>query len=187
MQSAVPRVCSRRASEGKHNVPATVVVNFRTVVHKSSDGVASAFPDVCKTPSPAGPVPIPYPNIAQSKDTAQGSSTVTVDGNPIMLKGSNFSTSTGDEAGSAGGVASSCTKGKAEFVMYSFDVKVEGKNVPRLGDLMLQNKGGAPNTPPFPEVQPPNVAAPWQGDDEAKDDDITELNVISEEEYGKDA
>jgi hypothetical protein len=27
-------------------------------------GAVAAFPDVCKTPVPAGPVPIPYPNIA---------------------------------------------------------------------------------------------------------------------------
>src|SRR5947207_8152816 len=121
-------------------MPATVNVNMRTVVHASSSGIATAFPDVCKTPSPAGPIPIPYPNIAQSSDTTQGSTTVKVDGNPIMLQGSNCSTNTGDEAGSIGGVASNTTKGKAEFVNYSFDVMVDGKNVPRLGDMMWQNK-----------------------------------------------
>jgi hypothetical protein len=141
-------------------MPSKVNVNNRTVVHKASSGIATAFPDVCKTPSPAGPVPIPYPNVAQSSDTANGSKTVSEEGEPLMLKGSNFSTSTGDEAGSAGGVASSTTKGKAEFVNYSFDVKIEGKNVCRLGDMMLQNKGSAPNTPPMPEVQPPLVVVP---------------------------
>jgi len=142
-------------------MPATVIVNFRTVVHMSSNGIATAFPDVCKTPSPAGPVPIPYPNIAQSTDTAQGSKKVKADGNPVMLKGSNFKMSSGDEAGSAGGgVSSNTIKGKAEFVNYSFDVKIEGKNVPRLGDMMLQNKQSSPNTPPFPEVQPPAFAGP---------------------------
>jgi uncharacterized Zn-binding protein involved in type VI secretion len=165
-------------------MPATVVVNFRTVVHQGSSGVATAFPDVCKTPSPAGPIPIPYPNVAQSSDTAEGSKTVKADGNPVMLKGSNFSTSTGDEAGSAGGVASSCTKGKAEFVAYSFDVKFDGQNVPRLGDLMLQNKGSAPNTPPFPEVQPPLMAVPPSDPSEEDDDDITEVALITEDEYG---
>lgn len=135
---------------------ATINVNNRTVVHKSSNGVSTAFPDVCKTPSPGGPVPIPYPNIAMSSDTSKGSKSVKMDGNPIMLKGSVFSTSTGDEAGTAGGgVVSSKTKGKAEFVNYSFDVQVEGKNVPRLGDMMVQNKGSPGNTPPIPEIQPP--------------------------------
>lgn len=139
-------------------MPATVNVNVRSVVHASSSGVATAFPDVCKTPSPAGPIPIPYPNVAMSADTAQGSTSVKMDGKPIMLEGSCFSKSTGDEAGSAGGgVVSACIKGKAEFASFSFDVMVEGKPVPRLADLMLQNKGGGPNTPPMPEVQPPVI------------------------------
>jgi uncharacterized Zn-binding protein involved in type VI secretion len=136
-------------------VPASVKVNARTVVHQASNGVATAFPDVCQTPSPAGPVPVPYPNVALSSDTAQGSSDVKMDGNPIMLQGSTFATSSGDEAGTAGGgVVSGQIKGKAEFVNYSFDVTVEGKPVPRQADPMVQNKGGAPNTAPFPEVQP---------------------------------
>jgi uncharacterized Zn-binding protein involved in type VI secretion len=154
---------------------------MRTVVHASSSGVATAFPDVCKTPSPAGPIPIPYPNIAQSSDTAQGSSSVKIDGNPVMLQGSNFSTSTGDEAGSAGGVVSNSTKGKAEFIVYSFDVKIEGKSVPRLGDLMVQNKGGSPNTPPFPEVQPPNPVVPSilaDEEDEDDDDEIEKIEIV---------
>jgi len=142
-------------------MPATVIVNFRTVVHASSNGIATAFPDVCKTPSPAGPIPIPYPNIAQSTDTSKGSKKVKVDKNPVMLKDSEFMKSSGDEAGSAGGgVVSNTIMGKAKFLLYSFDVKIEGKNVPRLGDLMLQNIQSSPNTPPFPEVQPPAVALP---------------------------
>src|SRR3954462_12865833 len=103
-----------------------------SVVPSDSSGTSPCFPDVCKTPSPAGPIPIPYPNIAKSADTDKGSSSAKVDGNPIMLQGSVYSTSTGDGAGSGGGVISSVTKGNAEFVNYSFDVQVEGKNVCRL-------------------------------------------------------
>ena len=136
----------------------TVGVNKLSVIHAGSGGITTAFPDVCKTPSPAGPIPIPYPNIAKSSDTAQGASTVKCDGNPVCVKDSNFSTSTGDEAGSAGGgVVSNKIKGKAEFVNFSFDVKFEGKNVPRALDLMLHNDK---NTPPFPVVQPPIVPTP---------------------------
>ena len=140
-------------------MPATVSVNMRTVVHASSNGICMGFPDVCKTPAPPAPfVPIPYPNIAQSSDTAQGSTTVKCDGNPIMLEGSNFSTSSGDEAGTAGGgMVSNTTKGKAEFQMFSFDVKIDGKKVPRLLDIMLLNKLSSPNTPPFPLMQPPSI------------------------------
>jgi hypothetical protein len=148
-------------------MPVTVAVDFMSVVHQTSGGMTMAFPDVCKTPSPAGPIPIPYPNVAMSSDTAMGSSTVKMDGNPIMLKGSNFKMSTGDEAGSAGGgVVSNTIKGKAEFVNYSFDVKVEGKNVGRLLDLMVHNKLSSPNTPPFPELQAPVVVVVL---DETKD------------------
>lgn len=135
----------------------TVGVNMLSVVHKSSSGTTIAFPDVCKTPSPGGPIPIPYPNIAKSSDTAKGTKKVKCDGNPVCVKDSNFSTSTGDEAGTAGGgVVSNKTKGKAEFVNFSFDVKFEGKNVPRAFDLMLHNDK---NTPPFPLLQGPVAPA----------------------------
>jgi hypothetical protein len=134
----------------------TVGVNSMSVVHQDSSGITQAFPDVCQTPSPAGPVPIPYPNIAKSSDTGAGTSTVKCDGNPTCVKDSNFSTSTGDEAGSAGGgVVSGKIKGKAEFVNFSFDVMFEGKNVARAMDLMLHNDK---NTPPFPVIQGPATA-----------------------------
>lgn len=135
----------------------TVGVNKMSVVHKKSSGVSPCFPDVCKTPTPAGPVPIPYPNIAKSSDTDKGSKKVKCDKQSICLKDSNFKTSTGDEPGSAGGVASGKTKGKAEFINYSFDVKVEGKNVARAFDLMLHNDK---NTPPFPVLQGPVILMP---------------------------
>jgi hypothetical protein len=116
-----------------------------TVVHKDSDGMITAFPDVCKTPSPGGPVPIPYPNIAKSADSADTSKDVQANGQPIMLKKSNFSQSSGDEAGTAGGVVSNVNRGKAMFINYSFDVKVEGENVPRKMDPMRQNGSSSYN------------------------------------------
>jgi hypothetical protein len=142
-------------------MPVTVGVNFLSVVHKSSSGVSIAFPDVCKTPSPAGPIPIPYPNIAKSSDTAKGTKKVKCDGESTCVKDSNFKMSTGDEAGSAGGgVVSNKIKGKAEFILFSFDVKFEGKNVARAFDLMLHNDK---NTPPFPVLQGPVIAMPGEG------------------------
>lgn len=134
----------------------TVVVNLMTVSHKGSTGISLAFPDVCKTPTPAGPVPIPYPNIAKSGDTSSGSKTVKMDGQPIMLKGSNMMMSTGDEAGTAGGVVSGKFKGKAEFICYSFDVKVDGKNVCRLLDPTQGNQGSANTAAPV-HLQGPKV------------------------------
>ncbi len=136
-------------------MPSTVIVNYLSVVHASSSGMAPSFPDVCKTPAPPAPVvPVPYPNIAQSADAAGASSTVKADGNPIMLKSSNFSQSSGDEAGTAGGgMMSNTTKGKAEFTMYSFDVKADGENVPRLTDPMQTNKMNPANSFNPAEIQ----------------------------------
>ncbi len=135
-----------------------VGANKRTVVHKQSNGTVSFMPDVCLTPAPPGPpVPVPYPNVAMSQDADRGAKSVTVDGNPVLVQGSVFTKSTGDEAGSAGGVASGVTKGAAEFIGCSFDVFAEGKGVARFGDLMLGNKEGGPNTPPMPEIQAPLV------------------------------
>ena len=133
----------------------TVSANNLSVVHAGSNGVTIVFPDVCKTPAP--PVPVPYPNVARSSDTSKGAKTVKADGNPMCVRDSNFMLSTGDEAGALLGVVSNKIKGKAEFVNFSFDVQVEGKNVPRAFDLMLHNDK---NTPPAPLLQAPIIALP---------------------------
>src|SRR3954469_15850407 len=117
-----------------------VGVNKLSVVHKDSQGKTIAFPDVCKTPSPGGPIPVPYPNIAMSSDLANGSTTVKADGgNMIATKGSEFSRSTGDEPGTVGGVKSSTFIKEATWITYSFDVKMEGKAACRLTDKMFHN------------------------------------------------
>jgi uncharacterized Zn-binding protein involved in type VI secretion len=138
----------------------TVIISKLTVVHKSSQGIATASaPDVCKTSTPSGPVPMPYPNIAKSSDLTNGSTTVKIDGSPVAIKGCSFATSVGDEAGSLGGVASGITKGQAKFVNYSFDVKIDGKNACRLTDPMTNN-GNGPNTVTAAETQPGAAAPP---------------------------
>jgi hypothetical protein len=141
-------------------VPASVTANKLTVVHKTSNGINQAFPDVCKTPAPpAPPIPVPYPNIAMSTDAADTASSVKADGNPIMVSTSKYAMSTGDEAGSLLGIMSNKIKGSANPQMYSFDVKAEGKNVFRQMDIMLQNGNSYPiNTPPGPTMQPPAPA-----------------------------
>ena len=114
--------------------------NMRGIAHKTSNGMSIVFPDVCKTPTPGGPIPIPYPNIGKASDTMQGPNTVKTDGSMPMVKGAKYIMTTGDEAGSVGGVMSSTVKGECEFMMYSFDVKFEGKNVCRMGDPLFHNK-----------------------------------------------
>ena len=139
-------------------MPVTVGVNQLSVVHKSSSGITVAFPDVCKTPAPpAPPIPIPYPNIAKSGDSSKTAKKVYCDGKKVCHKSSNFKTSTGDEPGTLKGIISNKTKGKAEFINFSFDVFFEGKNAVRALDLMLHNDK---NTPPFPLIQPPIISIP---------------------------
>ena len=106
-------------------------------------GQCLGFPDVCKTPAPPAPfVPVPYPNMAMPNQGNPGTMTkkVKIGNMAAMQKGSEIPMSSGDEAGSIGGIISSCIKGKAEFMLYSFDVKLDGKNACRLGDPLFHNK-----------------------------------------------
>lgn len=115
--------------------------NGRGIAHKGSGGMSMVFPDVCKTPTPGGPVPIPYPNTGKASDTSAGPKKVKTDGQMPMVKGAKYRMSMGDEAGTAGGgVMSSKFKGACEFMLYSFDVKFEGKNVCRMGDALFHNE-----------------------------------------------
>ena len=118
----------------------TTFANGRGVVHKGSGGQSIVFPDVCKTPVGGAVVPIPYPNIGKSSDTVKGPTTVQFDGKMPMVKGSKYSKSMGDEPGKIGGIISGVNKSECEFLMYSFDVKVENKNLCRMGDPLLHNK-----------------------------------------------
>ena len=118
----------------------TVYANCCGVVHKGSGGMSIVFPDVCKTPTPGGPVPIPYPNIGTATDTSDGTKKVKIDGEMAMVKGAKYTKSSGDEPGSVGGVVSGCNKSAVEFMLYSFDIKFEGKNACRMGDMMFHNK-----------------------------------------------
>jgi hypothetical protein len=124
-------------------MPLTVKVNgvMNGLVHKGSNHLAnSTAPDVCKTPSPGGPAPVPYPVIISlSSDLANGTTTVTADGEMAAIKDCEYAQCTGDEPGTAGGVVSSTFKKEAKFILYSFDVKMDGKNVCRFGDKMTMN------------------------------------------------
>lgn len=139
-----------------------VFANGREISCKKADGkTICEFPDVCFTPpeNPAAPpgVPVPYPNTAFAKDTLDGSRTVKISGEEVMLKNkSYFKTSTGDEAGSAAkkGIITSKNKGKAYFISWSQDVKIEAENVDRHLDMTTHNHASIPanGSAPFPEL-----------------------------------
>ena len=119
----------------------TVSVNSLALSHKGANGIAVAtVPDICKTPSPAGPVPIPYPNIARSATLSDGTTTVKADGgNMCAHKSSKYASSNGDEAGTAGGVKSGVNMKAAQWISYSMNVKLDGEAACRLSDKMTSN------------------------------------------------
>ncbi|QQZ39467.1 DUF4150 domain-containing protein [Pseudomonas sp. SK3(2021)] len=129
-----------------------VYANGREVSCKASSGKSiCSFPDVCFTPpqtaaTPLG-VPIPYPNTAFASATSNGSKSVKIGRQEVMLKDkSYFKKSTGDEAGRAPkkNVITNKIKGKAYFITWSMNVKVEGKNIVRHMDLTTHNHGSKP-------------------------------------------
>jgi Domain of unknown function (DUF4150)/GHH signature containing HNH/Endo VII superfamily nuclease toxin 2 len=138
-----------------------VYANMMEVSCKAAAGKSiCAFPDVCFTPptTPATPpgVPIPYPNTGMASDCTDGSSTVKISGQEVMLKNkSYFKKSMGDEAGCAPkkGVVTSKNMGKVYFNAWSMDVKVEGENVVRNLDLTTHNHASMPgDTPVWPYI-----------------------------------
>jgi hypothetical protein len=120
-------------------------------------GFDMGFPDVCKTPTPAGPVPVTYPNgIYEVKNKAANSSPKnTTSSKATFNSDSNGSKSMGDEAGTLKGVVSSITMGKmvgnAPLLKYLVDkahakgykvlinVKAEGKAVISLQGIPQHN------------------------------------------------
>jgi len=88
-----------RALEKTKRNRTKVFANCRAVVAKLNQTFAAAFPDVCKTPSPGGPIPIPYPNFAKSGDLANSSKKVKADGAEAIANHSDFKKSESDEVG----------------------------------------------------------------------------------------
>ncbi len=107
----------------------------------TTTGICFAFPDILQTPTPNGPVPMPYPNVAQLSAADPAASNVTAGGKPVVHEGSKIPDSTGGEPGSAGDP----TKYLNECTLTSFSktVKVNGKGVVRQGDETKQNAGNA--------------------------------------------
>ena len=103
----------------------------------------STPPDVCKTPTPAGPTPIPYVNIFQCNMVTPNTacSKVFIAGALALNVKSQAAISSGDEPGTAGGVASSKFIGKGEFIKGSAKVTLEGKAAVSQGATTKHNEG----------------------------------------------
>lgn len=132
-----------------------VYANGLEVAAKKQEGnVIAAFPDVCLSPPPppAGPVPVPYPNSSFARDTQNGSKTVLIGGQPVMLRDESYyqTSPLGNEAATrnfGAGVTSHQITGKSHFAAWSMDVEFEGKSVDRHTDMVTSNHGSTANNP----------------------------------------
>lgn len=103
-------------------------------------GMALGFPDVCNTPTPAGPVPIPYPNIA---DHSMASATVTnvrINMMDALNMMSQVPMSSGDEAGSA----HATIKGTQRYTMGMPNIRLNMMPAITLASITSHNQGNCP-------------------------------------------
>jgi hypothetical protein len=104
-------------------------------------GMSLGFPDVCKTPTPVGPVPLPYPNISTGAtgNPATAAMTVLCLCMPVHNQMTMTLMSNGDEAGVLGGVVSNLIIGPQDYNLGSFRIFMQGPPVQRLTSLTGHN------------------------------------------------
>ena len=107
-------------------------------------GMDTGFPDVCLTPTPAGPVPVPYPNIAMGPTAIPNVPNVLFVAMPAHNLGTQIPLTNGDNAGVALGVASGTVMGPSKHMTGSFTTLIKGMPASRLTSMSLQNSTNAP-------------------------------------------
>ena len=123
-------------------------------------GMDTGFPDVCLTPSPAGPVPIPYPNIAMGPTAIPNVPNVLFMGMPAHNMGTTVPLTNGDNAGVATGVASGTVMGPSRHLTAAFTVLVKGMPATRLTSMALQNNTHCPGARVVPSQTKVLLLAP---------------------------
>ncbi len=107
-------------------------------------GIDIGFPDVCLTPTPAGPVPIPYPNIAAGPMGVPAAYNVLFMGTPAHNMLTTIPLTNGDNAGVCMGVASGIVMGPARHLTGAFSVLVGGAPATRMTSVAIQNSTNCP-------------------------------------------
>ena len=116
-------------------------------------GTCFGMPDVCKTPSPGGPVPVPYPNTGQLSQATKTAVKVYFVGKLVVTIKSEIPRTQGDEAGTGGGVISGTNMDKVQFRKGSRKVMIEGN--PGVTVLkMTGHNGPNANCPPGSQLAP---------------------------------
>ena len=107
-------------------------------------GMDMGFPDVCLTPSPVGPVPIPYPNIGMGPTAIPNVPNILIMCMPAHNMGTSIPMSNGDNAGVALGVASGMVMGPIRHLTAAFTVLANGMPMTRMTSVALQNSTNCP-------------------------------------------
>lgn len=112
-----------------------------------NNGQNMAMPDVCLTPTPGGPVPMPYPNISMTTMALPPTTamTILIDGTPSLNMMSEIPLSNGDEAGVNLGSVSGMIMGPTSFLMGSETLLLGGAPAVKMTSETGQN-GGSMNT-----------------------------------------
>ncbi|MFK7991866.1 MAG: DUF4150 domain-containing protein [Sandaracinaceae bacterium] len=113
-------------------------------------GVDVGFPDVCLTPTPAGPVPIPYPNVAPGPTAVPSQVKVMHMFTPAHNLATVAPLSNGDNAGVATGVASGCVMGPRRHLLAAFTILVGGMPNTRLTSVGIHNSTNCPGVRAVP-------------------------------------
>lgn len=107
-------------------------------------GTDTGFPDVCLTPTPAGPVPTPYPNVAMGQMGVPPIPNILFMCTPAHNMSTVTPLSNGDNAGVATGVASGTVMGPRRHLTGAFTVLLKGMPATRLTSMSIQNNTNAP-------------------------------------------
>ncbi len=123
-------------------------------------GTDTGFPDVCLTPTPAGPVPVPYPNIAMGMMGVPPVAKVLFGGTPAHNLSTVVPMTNGDNAGVATGVASGSVMGPSRHLTGSFTTLVGGMPATRMTSMSLQNSTNCPGARIAPSQTKVLILAP---------------------------
>jgi hypothetical protein len=102
-------------------------------------GMALGFPDVCLTPTPVGPLPVPYPNIAIQTMAVPAVYNVIYCSAPAHNMNSIVPITNGDNPGINGGLASGTVMGPKRNITAAFTCLIGGMPATRMTSIALQN------------------------------------------------
>jgi hypothetical protein len=108
-------------------------------VNTQMAGQHFAYPDVCQTPSPAGPVPTPYPNTAMANTAVPSQTKVLILAMPAHNMGTTVPMSNGDNAGVALNPVSGMVMGPCRHLKGSVKTLFGGMPVTKMLDPTGQN------------------------------------------------